>query len=124
MAIKVVVPGGERFEMFIHSCGSPAATDAVAQAALGLSGLEPCGITVMHPPGLDRMVCSLAGFGEGAVRVRTSHRLSRESLVQIGIGHAMIIFGTVRGVTKADAESGFEHEVAITSAFVQQPTAA
>ena len=123
MTIKLLACG-ERIKMLIQSLGALAAGEAVARAARDLSGFEPCGITVMHPPGLHKMACSLAGFGNGVVRVRTSLRLGRESLVEIGIGHAMIIFGTVGGVTKADAEPGFEHEVAITSAFTRELTAA
>ena len=36
------------------------------------------------------------------------------------IGHAIIVFGTVREVTPAGNEPGFLREIAVTSAFIRQ----
>lgn len=106
--------------VLVESYRNGAAADAVIKAAGHLTGLESCSLTVLHPPGLQRMVCAPAGFGDDVVVVRTSLRLNRECLVQVGIGKAMIIFGTVREVSANGTEPGFLNEVAITSAFIRQ----
>ena len=90
-----------------------------ARAARNLTGLELCAITVLHPPGLGKMVCSLTGFGESVMHAQTSLRLNRDSLVQIGVGRAMIIFGTVGDVTVNNVTGGLgDHEIVVTSAFI------
>ena len=106
--------------MLVESYDNGAATEAIARASGDLTGLEACALSVLHPPGVGRMVCLMTGFGNGIVVVRTSLRLSHDSLVQISIGHAIIIFGTVRTVSASGSDAGFLSEIAVTSAFIRQ----
>ena len=104
--------------MPMGSYAGQAAAEAVARAARDLTGLELCTITVLYPPGFQKLPCSLAGVAEGVVRVETSLFLTRSASVEISIGHAMIIFGAVCGVAAASEEGGVIVMIVITSAVI------
>ena len=107
-------------QMHVESYNHEAAALAVATAATDLTGLEVYALTVLHPPGFGRTTFETSGFGDGTIVVRTNRRTGPGSLVQLGIGQTIIVFGTVRQVMPAANEPGFFCEIAVTSAFIRQ----
>ena len=106
--------------MTVKFYGGQSAAEAVARLAPHLSGTELCTISVLYPAGFPKMACSLAGFGAGIVKVRTSPLLHQSASVEISVGHAMKVFGTVCGEAEPGDFDSAVLEVVITGAVVRE----
>jgi hypothetical protein len=109
--------------MFVESYGE-AAIEAVGRMARNLSGAEACVITVLHAPAFPKLACTLSGFADGGIQVRTDLWLSSGMLVQVSVGQAMVVFGTVqREAVVEGAEPDLVYDIAVTSAMVRYAAA-